>query len=128
MSAPPAVAAMPFASKTEEWNVVVKTPLPFVVPDAPGVKPLPLPPADTVTGAPPTRLPNRSFTVTVTRDAWMPATQENEHCPIVSVAATTLESAASTPSDATSNPRLVAGESATEVACSVYPAAALSTL
>src|SRR5712692_6594457 len=66
---PPAVAEIVFASALVELNVAVKTPLPFVVPEADGVKLLAVPVDDTVTDEALIALPNPSFTVTVMVEA-----------------------------------------------------------
>jgi hypothetical protein len=69
MGVPLAVAETAFASALVELNVVVKTPLVLVAPEADGVKLLAVPVDDTVTDDPLITLPNPSLTVTVMIEA-----------------------------------------------------------
>ncbi len=69
MGVPLAWAETVFTSALVELNVAVKRPLPFVVPEADGVKVLTVPVDDTVTEEPVITLPNASLTVTVIVEA-----------------------------------------------------------
>jgi hypothetical protein len=72
---PPAFAEMVFSPAPVEVKVLVKTPLPLVVPEE-GVNVLPGPVADITTVAPLTGLPLASLAVTVTVDEPVPAVND----------------------------------------------------